>query len=49
LAPPGFWLLQQWKMLKGTHFSFSAEVEAAVRKWISIQLKNFSMNKVKNG
>jgi len=41
-APSEFWLFPKLKeTLKGQHFSSDAEVEAAVRKWISIKPKTF--------
>jgi hypothetical protein len=50
LAPSDFWLFPKLKKtLRGQYFSSDAKVEAAVRKWISIQLENVSINKVKNG
>jgi histone-lysine N-methyltransferase SETMAR len=44
LAPSDFWLFPKLKVtLKGQHFSSDAEVEAAVRKWISSQPETFFM------
>jgi hypothetical protein len=49
LAPSDLWLFPKLKeTLIGQHFSSDAEVEAAVRKWISSQLETFfidGMNK----
>jgi transposase len=45
LAPSHFWLFPKLKeTLKGQHFSSDAEVEAAVRKWISNQTETFFMD-----
>ena len=45
LAPSVFWLFPKLKeTLKGKHFSSDAEVEAAVRKWISSQPQTFFMD-----
>jgi hypothetical protein len=45
LAPSDFWLFPKLKeILKGQHFSLDAEVEAAVRKWISNQPETFFMD-----
>jgi hypothetical protein len=44
LAPSDYWLFPKLKeTLKGQHFSSDAEVEAAVRKWISSKPENFFM------
>jgi len=45
LAPSDFWWFPKLKeTLKGQHFSSDAEVEAAVRKWISSQPETFFMD-----
>ena len=45
LAPSDFWLFRKLKeTLKGQHFPSDAEVEKAVRKWISSQPKTFFMD-----
>ena len=42
LAPSDFWLFPEFKeTLKCQHFSSDAEVEAAVRKWLSSQRETF--------
>ena len=44
-APSDFWLFPKLKeKLKGKYFSSDAEVEAAVRKWISSQPETFFMD-----
>jgi len=48
LAPSDFWLFPKLKQtLKGQHFSSDAEVEAAVRKWISSQPETFFIDGMK--
>jgi len=45
LAPPDFWLFPKLKeTLKGQHFLPDAEVETAVRKWVSSQPEAFFMD-----
>jgi hypothetical protein len=45
LAPSDFWSFPKLKeTLKGQHFLLDAEVEAAVRKWISNQPETFFMD-----
>ena len=45
LAPSDFWLFPNLKeTLKGEHFLSDAEVEAAVRKWISSKPETFFIN-----
>ena len=45
LAPSDFWLFPNLKQtLKGQHFLSDAEVEAAVRKWISSKPETFFIN-----
>jgi hypothetical protein len=48
LAPSDFWLFPKlMETLKGQHFSSDAEVEAAVRKWISSLPQTFFMDGTK--
>ena len=45
LAPSDFWLFPNLKeKLKGQHFLSDAEVDAAVRKWISSKPETFFIN-----
>jgi hypothetical protein len=45
LAPSDFWLFTKLKeTLKGQHSLSDADVEAAVRKWISCQPETFFMD-----
>ena len=47
LAPSDFWLFPKLKKtLKGQHLSSDAEVEKAVRKWISSQPETFFMDRM---
>ena len=48
LAPSEFWLFPKLKeMLKCQYFSSDAEVETAMRKWISSQPETFFMDGMK--
>jgi histone-lysine N-methyltransferase SETMAR len=45
LTPSHFWLIPKLKeTLQGQHFSLDAEVEEAVRKWVSSQPETFFMD-----
>ena len=46
LAPSDFWFFPKLKETLEGHFSLDAEVEAAVRKWISSQPETFFMDRM---